>query len=93
MRKNSYATKLMIQKAVLTQQQRKVIIDKTFETTYKMAVVALNRAFGIGATRIKLFNEIMDELFTEYEKLMDEVDVDYADGKLDEQYNAVIGGK
>lgn len=91
MSKNAFAAKLVKAKAALTAQERRELIGKTFETTYKLAVIANNRAFGIGKERAKRFRDALNELFTEYDQRMKETDEDYADGKVDEEYSAVIG--
>ena len=91
MKRNNYAAKLVAVKARLSDAERKELIGKTFETTYKLSVIALNRAFGIGNTRAKVFENILNELFTEYGKLIDEVDEYYADGKIDEAYQSIVG--
>lgn len=91
MRKNSYAAKLVAAKARLSDNERRELIGKTFETTYKMAVIAMNRAFGIGSSRASVFRDTMNNLFNEYDKLIDEVDENYADGKIDEAYQSIVG--
>lgn len=91
MSKNSYAKTLMAQRSVLKEAERKELISRTFETTYKLSVIANNIAFGKGSNQAKLFRSTLNELFTEYGKMLDEVDADYADGKVDERYRAIIG--
>lgn len=91
MSKNAYAAKLMKAKAALSAQERRELIGRTFETTYKLAVIANNRAFGKGRESAKLFRDTLNDLFTEYDQLMKEVDTDYADGKVDEAYRAIVG--
>lgn len=91
MNKNTFAVKLMKAKVALSENARKELIGRTFETTYKLAVIANNRAFGKGRESAKLFRDTLNDLFTEYDQLMKEVDTDYADGKVDEAYRAIVG--
>lgn len=90
MRKNNFAAQLVAERARLSATERRELIGKVFETTYKLSVIALNVAFGIGSNRVKTYRDTLNSLFTEYRKLMDEVDEDYADGKTDEQYHAIV---
>ena len=91
MRRNAYVGKLIAAKAVLTQQQKAALIHRILTTVYQASAIALNEQFGFGAERIARFRDSMEAVIMEYGGLMDEADADYADGKLAQRYEAIMG--
>lgn len=91
MHKNAYAAKLMAAKAAMTQQERAALVNRTLTTVYQASAVALNEVYGFGPERISRFRDAMEAVVIEYGGLMDAVDADYADDKLAERYEAIMG--
>lgn len=91
MRRNAYAAKLMAAKAAASQAERAAIINRALTTVYQASAVALHEKFGFGAERISRFRDCMESVIMEYGGLMDETDADYADGKLAQRYEAIMG--
>ena len=91
MRRNAYVGKLIAAKAALTQQQKAALIHRILTTVYQASAIALNEQFGFGAERIARFRDCMEAVIMEYGGLMDEADVDYADGKLAQRYETIMG--
>lgn len=96
MAKNDYVRKMQVRKAMIDWQQAKmeeVAATKAAERALWMGIVALNRAFGIGKTRIfRDYVPVFEEITREYEKRLHEVDRDYADGKLEQEVGAILDG-
>lgn len=97
MAKNDYVRKMQIRKAMIDWQQgelEKLAATKAAERSLWMAIVALHRAWGIGKERIfRDYVPAFTELTREYEKRLHEVDRDYADGKLEQEVGAILGGE
>lgn len=53
--------------------------------------MALNEQFGFGAERISRFRDAMEQTIIEYGAMLDDVDADYADGKLSKRYEQIMG--
>lgn len=47
-----------------------------------LAAISVNEAFGIGAKRMEKFLECLNANLMDYNRMRDEVDKDFADGKL-----------
>ena len=90
-RRNAYAAKLMAAKGAVTTQQRAALVHRCLTTVYQASAVALHEVYGFGPERIERFKEAMEAVILEYGDLMDDVDADYADGKLDERYKQIMG--
>ena len=91
MSRNAFAGKLIAVKAALTQQQKAALIHRVLTTVYQASAIALNEQFGFGAERISRFRDGMESVIQEYGVLLDDTDADYADGKLAQRYEAIMG--
>lgn len=91
MSKNAFAGKLIAAKAALSQQQKATLIHRVLTTVYQASAIALNEQFGFGAERIARFRDGMEAVIQEYGVLLDDTDADYADGKLAQRYEAIMG--
>ena len=91
MHKNTYAAKLMAAKAAMSHQERAALVNRTLTTVYQASAVALNEVYGFGPERIARFRDAMEAVVMEYGGLMDAVDTEYADSKLAERYEAIMG--
>ena len=91
-RRNAYAAKLMAAKGAVTAHQRAALVHRCLTTVYQASAVALHEVYGFGPDRIERFRDAMEAVILEYGDLMDNVDADYADGKLDERYRKIMGG-
>ena len=91
MSRNTFAGKLIAAKAALTQQQKAALIHRVLTTVYQTSAIALNEQFGFGAERIARFRDGMEAVIQEYGVLLDDTDADYADGKLAQRYEAIMG--
>lgn len=89
--KNAYAAKLQAQRAHLRNEERSELIHRILTTVYQASAVALNEEFGFGADRITKFRNALDATICEYGVMLDEVDTDYADGKLEQRYMSIMG--
>jgi len=89
--KNDYARKLQRQRIVMKDEERLALIRRTLTTVYYATAITLNDSFGFGAERIQRFREKLDETINDYGGLMDSVDADYADGKLEQTYKKIVG--
>lgn len=96
--KNAYAAQI---KATIDLEKRKLeaewnqkkadLIHRVLTTIYQASAVALNEALGLGAGSIEKFRAALDATICEYGVLLDEVDADYADGKLEQRYEQIMG--
>ena len=91
-RRNAYAAKLMAAKGAVTAHQRAALVHRCLTTVYQASAVALHEVYGFGPDRIERFRDAMEAVILEYGDLMDNVDADYADGKLEERYRKIMGG-
>lgn len=91
MSRNAFAGKLIAAKADLSQQQKAALIHRVLTTVYQASAIALNEQFGFGAERIARFRDGMEAVIQEYGVLLDDTDADYADGKLAQRYEAIMG--
>ena len=89
--KNAYAAKLQAQRVRMRNSERAELIHRILTTVYQASAVALNEQFGFGADRISRFRDAMEQTIIEYGALLDEVDADYADGKLAQRYEQIMG--
>ena len=89
--KNACAAKLQAQRVRLKTSERAELIHRLLTTVYQASAVALNEKFGFGADRISRFRAAMEETILEYGVMLDEVDADYADGKLTQRYEQIMG--
>lgn len=83
--KNSYALKLQEQKT----KERLMWTHKTVVYMNKIFTLALNKE-GMGKERIGRISGYTNELNEEYMQLLD-TDAEYANAKLDEAYEAIMG--
>ena len=90
-RRNAYAAKLMAAKGAVTAHQRAALVHRCLTTVYQASAVALHEVYGFGPDRIERFRDAMEAVILEYGDLMDNVDADYADGKLEERYKQIMG--
>lgn len=91
MRRNAFATKLMATKAAMSRAERAALINRVLTTVYQASAVALHEVYAFGPERISRFRDCMESVIMEYGGLMDETDADYADGKLAQRYEAIMG--
>lgn len=89
-KRNAYAVTLMAQKAKMSQEEKSNLIHRLLTTIYQASAVALNEEFGFGKDRIERFRNALDATICEYGVCMDSVDVDYADGKLEQVYQQIM---
>lgn len=89
--KNAYAAKLQAQRVRLKNEERAELIHRVMTTVYQASAVALNEQFGFGAERISRYRAAMEQTINEYGGLISEVDADYADGKLAQRYEQIMG--
>lgn len=89
----AFATKLTLAKSVMKREERRTIVYRCIDTLSESAVIALNREFGFGKERAIRFLEELQRVVEEYGVLADGADVDYADDKLKEAYNRIMGGR
>ena len=89
--KNAYAAKLAAKRQHLRAEERSELVHRLMTTIYQSAAIALNEEFGFGTDRITRFRDAMERIIIEYGALMDGTDVDYADGKLEQRYKAIMG--
>lgn len=90
--KNAYAAKLQAQRVRLRNEERAELIHRILTTVYQASAVALNERFGFGADRISRFRDAMEQTIIECGAMLDDVDADYADGKLSKRYEQIMGG-
>lgn len=90
--KNAYASKIKVARAAVKAAERREIIDRTVNILFKVSVLALNQAFGFGGVRARRYRDTLEQVLVEYGALQDSADVDYADGKLDQAYDQILGG-
>lgn len=67
------------------------LIHRVLTTIYQASAVALNEQFGFGSDRISRFRDAMEQTIIEYGAMLDDVDADYADGKLSKRYEQIMG--
>lgn len=89
--KNAYAAKLQAQRVHLRNEERADLIHRILTTVYQASAVALNEQFGFGADRISRFRDAMEQTIIEYGAMLDDVDADYAGGKLSKRYEQIMG--
>lgn len=89
--RNAYAAKLQAQRVHLRNEERADLIHRILTTVYQASAVTLNQEFGFGADRITRFRDALDATICEYGKLGDGADWDYADGKLEQRYEQIMG--
>ena len=89
--RNAYAAKLMATKQILKNEERAALVRRCLTTIYQAAAVALNDEFGFGAERIVRFREKLNSTIEQYGALLEGTDADYADGKLEEAYEKIMG--
>ena len=89
--KNAYAAKLQAQRVRLRNSERAELIHRILTTVYQASAVALNEQFGFGADRISRFRDAKEQTIIEYGAMLDDVDADYADGKLSKRYEQIMG--
>lgn len=89
--KNSYAKKIQKQRILMKNEERLALIRRILTTVYYAAAITLNDEFGFGADRIQRFRDGLDKTINAYGGLMDDVDADYADGKLEQVYQKIMG--
>ena len=89
--KNAYAAKLQAKRVHLRNEERADLIHRILTTVYQASAVALNEQFGFGADRISRFRDAMEQTIIEYGAMLDDVDADYADGKLSKRYEQIMG--
>lgn len=90
--KNAYANKIKAARGAVKAAERREIIDRTVNILFKVSVIALNRAFGFGGVRARRYRDTLEQVLVEYGALQDSADAEYADGKLDQAYNRILGG-
>lgn len=90
--KNAYANKIRVTRAAVKAAERREIIDRTVNILFKVSVLALNQAFDFGGVRARRYRDTLEHVLVEYGALQDSADVDYADGKLDQAYDQILGG-
>lgn len=91
MGRNAYAAKLQAQRVRLKNAERAELVHRVLTTVYQASAVALNEKFGFGAERISRFRDAMEQTIIEYGGLVGQVDADYADGKLAQRYEQIMG--
>ena len=91
MRRNAYAAKLMAAKGAVSAHQKKELVHRCLTTVYQASAVALHEVYGFGPDRIDRFRDAMEAVILEYGDLLDSVDADYADEKLERRYKAIMG--
>ena len=89
--RNAYAAKIQAQRVHLRNEERAELIHRILTTVYQASAVALNEQFGFGADRIARFRDAMEQTIMEYGAMLDSVDADYADGKLAQRYEQIMG--
>lgn len=89
--RNAYAAKIQAQRVHLRNEERADLIHRILITVYQASAVALNERFGFGADRISRFRDAMEQTIIEYGAMLDDVDADYADGKLSKRYEQIMG--
>lgn len=89
--RNAYAAKIQAQRVHLRNEERAELIHRILTTVYQASTVALNEQFGFGADRISRYRDAMEQTIIEYGALLDSVDADYADGKLAQRYEYIMG--
>lgn len=92
MAKNEYAKKIKLAKNIIKASERREIISRTVDIMLKASVVALNQEFQFGGTRAHRYRKTLEAVLLEYGALQESADVDYADGKLDQAYDQILGG-
>lgn len=91
MPRNAYAAKLLAAKEAITKEERSRIIHRTINTLYQASAVVLNEQFGFGKERVERFRDALNDTVEEYGTLIDGADVDYADDKLLQRYQQIMG--
>ena len=90
---SAYAKKLTAVKSAINYAERQALVHRCVTTLFQASAVALNEEFGFGADRLTRFKEAMESVIEEYGVLMHGADVDYADDKLAEAFNRIMGGQ
>jgi hypothetical protein len=93
MKPNAYAKKLTAVRSAINQAERQALVHRCITTIFQASAVALNEEFGFGADRIMRFKTAMENIVAEYGDLMHGADADYADDKLEEAFNRIMGGQ
>ena len=91
--KNAYAAKLMAAKAAMSQDEKRALIRRILTTIRQAEAVALNDEFGFGAKRFERFCRRMEAVFDQYGDFLDDIDADFADGKLEAAYKRIVDKK
>lgn len=89
--KNDYAKKLLKQRNILRGQEKRELISGAVDALHKIYAVELNELHGFGKERIDQLQKSVDADFLEWEALQESADWDFADGKLDERYEKIMG--
>lgn len=90
--RNAYAAKITAARSAMKNAERAELVHRVLTTVYQSSAVALNEQFGFGADRIAKYRDAFEKTIIEYGALMDSADAEYADGKLEERYQQIIGG-
>lgn len=89
--KNDYAKRLLKQRNILRGQEKRELISSVVDVLHKIYAVELNELYGFGRERIEQLQKSVDDDFLEWEALQEGADWDFADGKLDERYEKIMG--
>lgn len=90
--RNAYAAKITAARSAMKNAERAELVHRVLTTVYQASAVALNEQFGFGADRIAKYRDAFEKTIIEYGALMDSADAEYADGKLEERYQQIMGG-
>ena len=90
MAKNAYAKKITAASKQAVEAYRLAVIRRCIDTMWMSMCVTLNRKDGWGDVRLKRLRADFEETMQEYGVMQDSVDTDYADGKLEEVYKAIM---
>ena len=91
--KNAYAAKLQAQRVRLQNKERTDLIQQILTTVYQASAVALNEQFGFWADRISRFRDAIERTIIEYGAILDSIDAEYADCKLEQRYKRIMNQK
>lgn len=86
MSKNAYAQQLQLKKAL----ERQDLIKRTAQTCLDIMTIALNDEFRFGPERLERLAKRFNDFFTEYDDMLED-GVDYADGKLKDRIDQIMG--
>lgn len=90
MARNKAYTKFLMEKAILTAEQRGRITHNTTVAVMQAYGIALHNRYGFGRQRLETLEKEVQNILLEWDRMQDD-GLDYANYKLQEAYRAAMG--